>query len=162
MGHNCLQNENSRNVVFSAEIEGLQTDLNDAGIRHVNGGRRRIGFVGFDGVRTLDLAGPLDAFSASRTLGVGANQGAPYQLVVIGLKQKGFVSESGIAFRAQETTDTVTSLDTIIIPGGSGLQRTETLLDLANWLSANAGRARRVVAVSGGIYPLAQSGLLNG
>src|SRR5205823_3832693 len=73
-----------------------------------------------------------------------------------------FVSESGITFRAQETTDTAADLDTIIIPGGTGLQNGETLREFAAWLAAHAGRARRVAAVSGGIYPLAQSGLLDG
>lgn len=124
--------------------------------------RRRIGFIGFDGVRTLDLAGPLDAFTASRSLAAGTGHEPPYQLVVVGLKQRGFVSESGIAFRAQETTDNVSSLDTIIIPGGSGLQQNDTLGVLAAWLATHAGQARRVAAVCGGIYPLAQSGLLDG
>jgi transcriptional regulator GlxA family with amidase domain len=126
--------------------------------------RRRIGFIGFDGVRTLDLAGPLDAFTASRSLAMGSSgvQATPYQIVIIGLRQKSFVSESGITFRAQETTETVTDLDTIIIPGGSGLLRPETLSGLATWLATNASKARRVAAVSAGIYPLAQSGVLDG
>ena len=126
--------------------------------------RRRIGFIGFDGMRTLDLAGPLDAFTASRSLSLGSSgvQVAPYQIVIIGLKQKSFVSESGISFRAQETTESVTDLDTIIIPGGSGLQRPETLVDLASWLTTNGSKARRVAAVCAGIYPLAQCGLLDG
>jgi transcriptional regulator GlxA family with amidase domain len=131
-------------------------------VPQANNCRRRIGFVGFDGVRTLDLAGPLDAFTASRGLPTGSRESAPYQLLVIGLKSRTFVSESGVTFRAQETTETVTHLDTIIVPGGSGLQKGETLTELANWLAARAPSARRVAAVCGGIYPLAQSGLLNG
>jgi transcriptional regulator GlxA family with amidase domain len=163
MGHIAVQQENGRNSTFPVTINHLENDPGISGLPDANPGRRRIGFLGFDGVRTLDLAGPLDAFTASRSLGANTTiHSAPYQLVVIGLKQRSFVSESGIAFRAQETTDSATSLDTIIIPGGSGLQRHEILVELANWLAANAHRARRVAAVCGGIYPLAQSGLLNG
>jgi transcriptional regulator GlxA family with amidase domain len=166
MGHNCLHKENGRNLGGPTVNDSVKPELNNGFdiTAHSDPGRRRIGFIGFDGVRTLDLAGPLDAFTASRGVGTGlANlQGSPYQIVVVGLKQKSFVSESGITFRAQETTDTVSSLDTIIIPGGSGLQRNETLLELAAWLTANAGRARRVAAVCAGIYPLAHSGVLNG
>ena len=166
MGHTCLHKENGRNSTVptgnnTAKTEqpaGLDISPPPVAIR------RRIGFIGFDGVRTLDLAGPLDAFTASRSLSMspGAVQAAPYQIVIIGLKQKNFVSESGITFRAQETTDTVTDLDTIIIPGGSGLQRNDTLAELARWLTTNGSKARRVAAVCGGIYPLAQSGLLDG
>jgi transcriptional regulator GlxA family with amidase domain len=163
MGHIYPQKENGRNSTVSVINQPAESNQPNiiTGTPQPTGGRRRIGFIGFDGVRTLDLAGPLDAFTASRSLGSGIPQ-SPYQLVVIGLKHKSFVSESGVTFRAQETTDTVTALDTIIIPGGSGLQRHETLMDLAAWLAANGGSARRVAAVCGGIYPLAQSGLLDG
>jgi len=166
MGHNCLHKENGRNLGVPTVNGSAKAEPNNGFdvIAHSDPGRRRIGFIGFDGVRTLDLAGPLDAFTASRGVGTGlANlQGSPYHIVVVGLKQKSFVSESGITFRAQETTDTVGSLDTIIIPGGSGLQRNETLVELSAWLAANAGQARRVAAVCAGIYPLAHSGVLNG
>jgi transcriptional regulator GlxA family with amidase domain len=165
MGNTCLQRENGRNSSFSADANPSQTaepnTANELPPPATNR-RRRIGFIGFDGVRTLDLAGPLDAFTASRSLPARNGHDAPYQLVVVGLKQRSFVSESGIAFRAQETTDNVSSLDTIIIPGGSGLQRNDTLGTLAAWLATHAGQARRVAAVCGGIYPLAQSGLLDG
>jgi transcriptional regulator GlxA family with amidase domain len=165
MANICLSRENGQNPslphrAYEAQVGGVPAPdaLPEANPKR----RRRIGFIGFDGVRTLDLAGPLDAFTASRALGSGSAHDAPYQLVVIGLKQRTFVSESGVTFRAQETTDTVSALDTIIIPGGSGLQRNDTLAVLASWLAAHAGQARRVAAVSGGIYPLAHSGLLDG
>ena len=166
MGNNSQQKENGRNCLFS--VLNHQGEINQPeapeNAPSRNGGRRRVGFLGFNGVRTLDLAGPLDAFTATRNLTSGddAHSQGLYQIVVIGLKQRTFVSESGIAFRAQETTDSVTDLDTIVIPGGSGLYRSETMIELSNWLAANAGKARRVAAVCGGIYPLAQSGLLNG
>jgi len=154
--------ENGRNSASPASHPAAAERLDQLnGMPRSNGVRRRIGFVGFDGVRTLDLAGPLDAFTAIRNLS-SLGRVPAYQLVVIGLKQRTFVSEAGITFRAQETTEMITPLDTIIIPGGSGLQRPDILADLAVWLSANAPRARRVAAVCGGIYPLAQSGVLNG
>ena len=165
MGNICLNRENGRNSSFSAPVNGHEKTepiTPDELPQPVAPQRRRVGFIGFDGVRTLDLAGPLDAFTASRNLAAGHGHIAPYQLVVVGLRQRSFVSESGIAFRAQETTDNVKDLDTIIIPGGSGLQQNDTLAVLAAWLAAHAGQARRVAAVCGGIYPLAQSGVLDG
>jgi len=162
MGHNCLHSENGRNSPFPDNNGSGKSELNPGVAPRLNACRRRIGFLGFDGVRTLDLAGPLDAFTASRNSTAAMAPDASYQLVVIGLKNRTFVSEAGITFRAQETTESVTDLDTIIIPGGSGLQRPDVLLELANWLSSHASKARRVAAVCGGIYPLAQSGLVNG
>src|SRR5689334_15380551 len=139
MGQIYPQKETGRNSVFPAINNPAESGLSNTfePPPQVNGSRRRIGFVGFDGVRTLDLAGPLDAFTASRALSSAVPHRVPYQLVVVGLKQKTFVSESGVSFRAQETTDSVTGLDTIIVPGGSGLQKHETLVELANWLAAH-------------------------
>jgi transcriptional regulator GlxA family with amidase domain len=161
MGQTCSHTENSRNFTVSNQQAPAETNQFNGAV-HTEATRRRIGFIGFDGLRTLDLAGPLDAFTASRYLTSGNIHGLPYQIVVVGLKQKSFTSESGITFRGQETTDTVSSLDTIIIPGGSGLQRPETVEALSSWLTANAAGARRVAAVCAGIYPLAMSGLLDG
>jgi transcriptional regulator GlxA family with amidase domain len=124
--------------------------------------RKRIGFVGFDGVCALDLTAPLEAFTTSLNLGASLNDDPGYELVVIGVKQKSFASESGVVFRAQATLASVSNLDTIIIPGGTGLKQPDTLTELSSWLAARADRTRRVGVICGGIYPLAHSGLLDG
>src|SRR5437762_8279571 len=124
--------------------------------------RHRIGFLGFDGVSGLDLTGPLEAFTASLALDAGNLDNNKYELIVVGLKQKSFASEGGVAFRADTTTDAVTGLDTIIVPGGNGITRSKTLGELTAWLAGQAGALRRVAAICGGIYPLAHSGLLDG
>ena len=63
---------------------------------------------------------------------------------------KSFVSESGIAFKAQETAQTAGELDTIVVPGGSGLQNPDILREASAWLAspgpsrpADRGRLRR-------------------
>jgi transcriptional regulator GlxA family with amidase domain len=85
-----------------------------------------------------------------------------YELVVIGLQQKNFVSEGGVSFRAETTANKVMGLDTIIVPGGSGLERTKTLVQLSAWLAGPGRAARRVAGVCRGIYALAHSGLVDG
>ena len=124
--------------------------------------RRRIGFIGFDGVRTLDLTGPLEAFTAARTVAAEAESKCEYELVVVGVNGKNFVSQSGVIFTAQQTLHSARDFDTIIVPGGSRLQEGGTMTALAAWLAAQAPKARRIASVCGGIYPLAQSGLLDG
>ena len=133
-------------------------DHEHSGGRH----RYRIGFVGFDGVCGLDLTGALEAFATSLALNRAGNDSDPYELIVVGLKQRTFVTEGGVVFRAQTTADRVAALDTVIIPGGSGITRTRILRKLSCWLAGRAHATRRMAGICGGIYPLAHSGLLDG
>lgn len=121
----------------------------------------RVGFVGFDGVRTLDLAGPLEAFAAARRLLAGGT-GVQYELVMLGVSARTFVSESGVVFKAQETIPAAGDFDTIIIPGGSWMRTQRLAEPLREWLLREVPRARRVAAVCGGSFALAQTGLLDG
>src|SRR5258708_34941486 len=77
MGNIYPQKENGRNSTFPVINKPAESNPPSV-INGANGSRRRIGFIGFDGVRTLDLAGPLDAFTASRSLGSGIPK-SPYQ-----------------------------------------------------------------------------------
>jgi transcriptional regulator GlxA family with amidase domain len=129
-----------------------QTKINDV--------CRRVGFLGFDGVRAADITGPLEVFTTSRNINRPAGSRDRYEVIIIGLSQKGFVSESGITFRASETIQTVGRLDTVIVPGGDGLRN--AMMPLAAWLGRRASQMRRIAAICDGAYPLAQSGLLDG
>lgn len=118
-----------------------------------------VGLLGYDGVTMLDLTGPLEAFSTART---EAGEQACYETMLIGLTNKTFVARSGATFKAQHTLRTAPVPDTIIIPGGAVLRNSETSRLIADWLLAHGKEARRIASVSTGIYPLAQSGLLDG
>jgi transcriptional regulator GlxA family with amidase domain len=123
---------------------------------------RVIGILGFDGIATLDFIGPLEAFKAARTYDNYHRRHSCYEVVILGLATKSFVSESGVIFRADRTIQAASSLDTVIIPGGSGPQLPEISRTVSAWLRRQEGRVRRVVAVRSGIYTLAQSGLVDG
>jgi transcriptional regulator GlxA family with amidase domain len=121
-----------------------------------------IGLVGFDGVAALDLTGPLEALARARRVGETAEPLPCYKPILLGLTNKSVTAESGLLFRADTTLATAGPLDTIIVPGGEGLRRPETIRPLADWLKERAGSTRRIAAVSTGAYALAQSGLLDG
>lgn len=121
-----------------------------------------VGLVGFDGVAALDLTGPLEALTRARRVGESATGSPCYKPVLLGLTTKSITAESGLLFRAEETLATVGPLDTILIPGGEGLRRPETVRVLATWLKQRASSTPRFAAVSTGAYALAQSGLLDG
>ena len=125
-------------------------------------GPLRVGIIGFDGLSALDLVGPTEAFAAARTEAKSHSAQNPYEVVVIGLSRRRFVAESGVLFHPHTTLQTAPKLDTIIIPGGSGLRRPAVNLAVANWIKARAPQTRRIVSVCTGIYGLAATGLLDG
>lgn len=129
--------------------------------------RRRIGFLGFDGVQALDLVGPADAFGSDAFGGEsgeanGTISQSPYEIVIIGLHGKRFTSSAGITMQADVVVPTAIRLDTLIIPGGAGLRLPGVAELAARWIGSRARHIRRVASVCTGIYGLAPTGLLDG
>ncbi|HUI66525.1 MAG TPA: helix-turn-helix domain-containing protein [Bacteroidota bacterium] len=123
--------------------------------------RKRIGFLGYDGVMALDLAGPIDAFT---TAAIDSPRGQPeycYETIIIGLSARAFSAESGMIFKPHTTIEKVRTLDTLIIPGGRGLRVPAIQHKAASWINERAPRIRRIASVCTGIYALAASGLLD-
>jgi transcriptional regulator GlxA family with amidase domain len=122
----------------------------------------RVGLIGYDGVNAIDLAGPLEAFASVRE--VESEEGRPprYETVVLGLTKKPFSADSGIVFHPHRTLANAPQLDTLIVPGGSGLRVPRTQAAVVAWLRAHAKKIRRVCSVCTGIYGLATAGLLDG
>jgi transcriptional regulator GlxA family with amidase domain len=120
-----------------------------------------IGILGFDGVTMLDLAGPLEAFTAAR---VGRSDGGLqrcYEVVLIGVTGRTFVAASGAIFKTPKILDAAPLLDTVVIPGGTGIRNAQVTAKIANWLTERKS-LRRTVAVSTGVYAVAASGSLEG
>ena len=123
---------------------------------------RVVGIVGFDGVATLDLVEPLEAFKAARIFDNGCGPRPCYEVLTLGLAPRTFTSESGLIFQVDKQIDELRSIDTILIPGGAGVFTSAVRDQIAQWLQRKGDRIRRIAAVSAGIYPLAQSGLVAG
>jgi len=121
-----------------------------------------VGIFGFDGVSLLDLAGPLEAFAAARVDAPDGKAQPCYDARIIGVTGKTFASESGLVFKTEDTLLRARNVDTIIVPGGVAVRAGETYRKISEWLTTHAHRFRRIVSVCTGIYPLAQSGLLDG
>jgi transcriptional regulator GlxA family with amidase domain len=123
---------------------------------------KRIGFLGFDGVTASHLVGPADTFAAAGLDDGYGNRISCYHIYTIALTRDAFRTESGMIFRADETLQTAPELDTIVIPGGKGLSRTEVSEKISDWILSRANRTRRIAAICTGIYSLAPTGLLDG
>lgn len=122
---------------------------------------RRIAIVAFDGVQGLDVMGPVDAFAAANTLSGRAR--GPYELMLIGAREGPCATEGGVALLVTTPLESSPTLDTVIVPGGSGI-RTDAAFRarLVRWLKTRAGQIRRISSVCTGIYALAEAGLLDG
>ena len=121
-----------------------------------------VGFLGFDGVAASELARAADVFAGATLHGGYGNRISCYQITMIGFSSECFRAESGIVFRPDSTLETVSKLDTIIVPGGDGLRRSLVNERIADWILARVNETRRVSAIGGGIYGVAPTGLLDG
>lgn len=119
---------------------------------------RQIGFVGFRHAVALDIVGPMEAFSMASDM----EEGPRYRCLVLGLNRRPFVTGSGLVIRPDCALDDAPALDTVVIPGGSGLRDAKIAGRLVSWLRASARGIRRVASVCTGIYALAPTGLLDG
>jgi transcriptional regulator GlxA family with amidase domain len=92
-----------------------------------------------------------------------ANDPKPsYEMVVIAPSSQPFVAESGVIFKPQRTFKNAPLLDTLIIPGGSGLRQPEVNKSVSAFVKARTESTRRIASVCTGIYALAATGLLSG
>lgn len=123
---------------------------------------KTIGIIGFDGVTASHLSGPADAFTGAALEDGFGGRISCYQVRTIGLTKKAFQAESGIIFHPQDSLVTAPALDTIIVPGGSGVLRREIWEPLSEWLMSRACETRRLASICTGIYALAPTGLLDG
>ncbi len=122
---------------------------------------RHIAILAYDGLETLDVAGPADVFSSANDL-LGRDP-APYEVVVLGIRRGPIAAESGVKYFADRTLDDGGLFDTIIVPGGKALRLdSKTRTTIAEFVKAQAQTARRVASVCTGIYALADTGLLDG
>ena len=122
---------------------------------------QKVLIVGFPGVQALDLVGPFEVFAgASRVLAAQARDG--YRPEVVTLDGLSVSTDAGLSFGAKPLPDPSESLDTLLLPGGSGARGDRRDPRLIDWIVAAAPHARRVVSVCTGAFLAAQAGLLDG
>ncbi|OBI77017.1 transcriptional regulator [Mycobacterium sp. E740] len=117
--------------------------------------------LGFAGVQALDLVGPFEVFTgASMYLQGSGHEG--YDVRVVTSDGEPATTGTGLAFVAQPLPDPRKPVDTVILPGGFGVEEARRDLDLINWIQTVSANARRVVSVCTGAFLAAEAGLLDG
>src|SRR5271167_1992602 len=123
---------------------------------------KHIVIVGYDDITSLDLSGPLEAFSSAYLEDSRGTRQPCYKVTIAALGAKTFRSESGLRMTATCFLSSLRHLDTLLIPGGRAMRTTAANLKLANWISRRVNGIRRVASVCTGVFGVAPTGLLNG
>ncbi|MGE2735173.1 GlxA family transcriptional regulator [Mycolicibacterium vaccae] len=119
--------------------------------------RRRIAMLVFDGSRTLDVTGPLEAFDVARALG------RDYSVSLHCCGESSVVRcSSGLSLAATPAAELGPIADTLVIVGGDSLVTAGVPQHLRPLIQTLAGGARRVAAIGTGSFALASAGLLDG
>ena len=119
---------------------------------------RRVLIVAFPGLQTLDAVGPYEVFA-------GANQvigKAAYDVGLYSLIGGPVAGESGLALATATLPGDEAAIDTLVLPGGNGVQAARRDPALIAWITRTAPRCRRVATVCTGTFLAAEAGLLEG
>lgn len=118
---------------------------------------RKVVIAGYPGVQALDVIGPHDVFTTASLL-----TGGSYDVTVASVDGQPVSTATGLAFVAAPLPDPGDSIDTVVLPGGGGIDAARADAELVAWVKAVAGHARRMVTVCTGAFLAAQAGLLDG
>jgi transcriptional regulator GlxA family with amidase domain len=119
---------------------------------------RKVLIVLFDGLQSLDVTGPLEVLAHARD----PEGELAYELRTATLRGEPARTTGGLRLlpdSALAGLDT-TSLDLLIVPGGSGARHPDP--ELVGWIRDHAPAARRLASVCTGAFLLAEAGLLAG
>ncbi|WP_445167050.1 GlxA family transcriptional regulator [Mycolicibacterium sp. Dal123E01] len=117
---------------------------------------RSVVILGFPGVQALDLAGPHDVFTGAALLTEGG-----YQVKVVSRDGQPIATGTGLAF-VGEAMPEPHDIDTLILPGGAGVDAARDDPATMAWIRRAAANSRRVVSVCTGAFLAAEAGLLDG
>ena len=145
--------------------------------------------LGFPGIQALDVVGPFEVFTAASVIlsgqgvdgvgvegrgvdGVGVDgrgvdgravhAGAGYDVALVSVDGNPATTPMGLALVARRLPDPRGPIDTVVLPGGGGVDAARANPEIIEWIKAVAGSTRRVVTVCTGAFLAAEAGLLNG
>ncbi|HEX5254159.1 MAG TPA: GlxA family transcriptional regulator [Mycobacterium sp.] len=118
---------------------------------------RKVVIVGFPGVQALDVVGPYDVFTGASLL-----MGGGYDVVMASVAGLPVQTATGLAFVATPLPDPDGPIDTVVLPGGAGVEAARSDAELVAWIKTVAAHARRIVTVCTGAFLAAEAGLLDG
>jgi transcriptional regulator GlxA family with amidase domain len=124
---------------------------------------RSVVVLGYPGVQALDLVGPFEVFTGATIYLQGQGRvDEGYAVSVVSRGGEPATTGTGLALVAQPLPDPRRPIDTVILPGGAGVDDARRNPQIVSWIQTAADNARRVVSVCTGAFLAAQAGLLDG
>ncbi len=123
--------------------------------------QRLVVVLAFEGVQLLDVAGPVQTFASANEI-VKEARGAPYRIVVVSPRGGPISTTSGLPILTKPIARTIGNrpIDTLIIPGGFGVQAALKKPRTVDWVARQFPRVRRIASVCTGAFLLAEAGVL--
>jgi transcriptional regulator GlxA family with amidase domain len=126
--------------------------------------RREVVIVGYPGVQSLDLTGPLEVFAGAQLLlDLESRCERGYRVSTVSREGAPLRTSSGLKVVPDASLrEAPADIDTLIVAGGYGCIDASGDTELIDWLRHAAAGARRSASVCTGAFLLAHAGLLDG
>lgn len=124
--------------------------------------RRSVVVLAYPGVQSLDIVGPFDVFAGASQLLAADEPDAGYDLSLVSVGGEPVRAGTGLEFVTRPLPDPRLPIDTLVLPGGFGVDTAAADDRLTAWIRSASARARRVVSVCTGAVLAARTGLLDG
>jgi transcriptional regulator GlxA family with amidase domain len=123
---------------------------------------RRVVIVAFPGLQPLDAVGPFEVFSGAGRAAAGLGRTGGYEVTLASTDGAPVRTESGLGLCTVPLPDAGETVDTLVLPGGHGVEAARRDEALMTWVAAVAPGCRRVATVCTGAFLAAAAGLLDG
>lgn len=126
--------------------------------------QRKIACLIFPDVMSLDVTGPVQVFASANVELQRQGRAAVYQPLLLGESLEPVASSCGIRLGVDACWHDLApaELDTLLVPGGQGVDVQRQNPALLAWLRRAEGEVRRLGSVCSGALLLAEAGLLQG
>lgn len=122
---------------------------------------RRIEILAYPDVQLLDVSGPLQVFASANDFRTQTGEAAPYEVTVVAASPR-IRTSAGLALEAAALPAHGPGIDTLIVPGGWGVNAACEDPGLIDWVTGRSRDATRTASVCSGAMLLATAGLLDG
>ncbi len=123
---------------------------------------RRVVIVAFPDLQPLDAVGPFEVFAGAGRAADGLGRSGGYEVTLVSATGAEVFSESGMGLGTVPLPPVGRTIDTLILPGGPGVEAARRDRALMAWIAAVAPSCRRVATVCTGAFLAAAAGLLDG
>ena len=122
---------------------------------------RRIEILAYPDIQLLDISGPLQVFASANDFRTQAGEPAPYEVAVVAASPR-IRTSAGLVLEAAALPAHGLEIDTLIVPGGWGVNAACEDPELIDWVTRRSRDAVRTASVCSGAMLLATAGLLDG